>query len=218
MTTVDEDIGLLFSVLCMRVSKWQFPKSEKVGLGKDTFYDYVFDCTFHYNCCWWLSWWCPFLCLSWGKHYRYLLSLLLLFIFLCLSNFYVRSYDMVTHCTLYYLSWYCLLFFLVWKDSKKLQQLYFDPCQRLVADCILMDVNTAVVSDRKGSIAVLSCADYLEGKRLNFLWNCKSMSANLFVFQLKSCKTQLRVGTEAAGCATEKSFIEINIGLSVYLL
>lgn len=50
------------------------------------------------------------------------------------------------------------------KDSKKLQQLYCDPYQRLVGDCILMDVNTAVVSDRKGSIAVLSCADYLEGK------------------------------------------------------
>lgn len=34
---------------------------------------------------------------------------------------------------------------------------------RLVADCILMDDNTAVVSDRKGSIAVLS-SDHLEGK------------------------------------------------------
>ncbi|XP_008241148.1 PREDICTED: splicing factor 3B subunit 3 [Prunus mume] len=55
-----------------------------------------------------------------------------------------------------------VLFYAYHEDSKKLQQLYFDPCQRLVADCILMDVNTAVVSDRKGSIAVLSCADYLE--------------------------------------------------------
>lgn len=53
----------------------------------------------------------------------------------------------------------------MWQDSKKLQQLYFDPCQRLVAGCILMDVNTAVVSDRKGSIAVLSSADYSEGNR-----------------------------------------------------
>ncbi|KAK8554110.1 hypothetical protein V6N12_031085 [Hibiscus sabdariffa] len=33
---------------------------------------------------------------------------------------------------------------------------------RLVADCVLTDVDTAVVSDRKGSIAVLSCSDRLE--------------------------------------------------------
>jgi splicing factor 3B subunit 3 len=44
-----------------------------------------------------------------------------------------------------------------------LEQLYGDPSQRLVADCILMDDNTAIVSDRKGSIAVL-CSDHLEGK------------------------------------------------------
>nr|XP_011467138.1 PREDICTED: pre-mRNA-splicing factor prp12 [Fragaria vesca subsp. vesca] len=55
-----------------------------------------------------------------------------------------------------------ILFYDYNEDSKKLQQLYCDPYQRLVGDCILMDVNTAVVSDRKGSIAVLSCADYLE--------------------------------------------------------
>lgn len=44
-----------------------------------------------------------------------------------------------------------------------MEQLYCDPSVRLVADCILMDDNTAVVSDRKGSIAVLS-SDHLEGK------------------------------------------------------
>ncbi|XP_024186910.1 splicing factor 3B subunit 3 isoform X1 [Rosa chinensis] len=55
-----------------------------------------------------------------------------------------------------------ILFYDYHEESKKLQQLYCDPYQRLVGDCILMDVNTAVVSDRKGSIAVLSCADYLE--------------------------------------------------------
>lgn len=57
-------------------------------------------------------------------------------------------------------------FFLLWQDSRKLEQLYCDPSQRLVADCVLMDVDTAVVSDRKGSIAVLSCSDRLEGKKL----------------------------------------------------
>ncbi|KAG2686848.1 hypothetical protein I3760_09G025800 [Carya illinoinensis] len=55
-----------------------------------------------------------------------------------------------------------VLFFSYHEDSKKLEQLYCDPSQRLVADCILMDVDTAVVSDRKGSIAVLSCSDHLE--------------------------------------------------------
>lgn len=44
-----------------------------------------------------------------------------------------------------------------------MEQVYCDPLQRLVADCILMDIDTAVVSDRKGSIAVLSWSNYLEG-------------------------------------------------------
>ncbi|KAM3690289.1 hypothetical protein ACB098_09G113200 [Castanea mollissima] len=55
-----------------------------------------------------------------------------------------------------------ILFYSYHEDSKKLEQLYCDPSQRLVADCILMDVDTAVVSDCKGSIAVLSCSDHLE--------------------------------------------------------
>ncbi|KAJ7971393.1 Splicing factor 3B subunit 3 [Quillaja saponaria] len=55
-----------------------------------------------------------------------------------------------------------ILFYYYHEDAKKLEQLYCDPSQRLVADCVLMDVDTAVVSDRKGSIAVLSCLDHLE--------------------------------------------------------
>ncbi|KAK1578692.1 hypothetical protein Q3G72_032416 [Acer saccharum] len=55
-----------------------------------------------------------------------------------------------------------ILFYSYHEDSRKLEQIYCDPSQRLVADCILMDVDTAVVSDRKGSIAVLSCSDRLE--------------------------------------------------------
>ncbi|KAK7396820.1 hypothetical protein VNO78_17979 [Psophocarpus tetragonolobus] len=47
------------------------------------------------------------------------------------------------------------------EEAKKLELVYNDPSQRVVADCILMDVDTAVVSDRKGSIAVL-CSDHLE--------------------------------------------------------
>lgn len=36
--------------------------------------------------------------------------------------------------------------------------------QRLVADCVLTDSDTAVVSDRKGTVAVLSCPNNIEGK------------------------------------------------------
>lgn len=49
------------------------------------------------------------------------------------------------------------------KDAKKLEQIYCDPGQRLVADCLLTNLNTAFVSDRKGSIAVLTSSTHLEG-------------------------------------------------------
>ncbi|XAR68639.1 hypothetical protein NMG60_11003833 [Bertholletia excelsa] len=55
-----------------------------------------------------------------------------------------------------------ILFYTYHEDARKLEQLYCDPVQRLVADCTLLDVNTAVVSDRKGSIAVLSCSNWSE--------------------------------------------------------
>ena len=59
------------------------------------------------------------------------------------------------------------------QDARKLEQVYCDPVQRLVADCILMDVDTAFVSDRKGSIAVLSSSDHLEGK--GFSWRASAV-------------------------------------------
>ncbi|KAK4762165.1 hypothetical protein SAY87_030049 [Trapa incisa] len=55
-----------------------------------------------------------------------------------------------------------ILFYSYREDARKLEHDYCDPSQRLVADCTLMDINTAVVSDRKGSIAVLSCPDRAE--------------------------------------------------------
>ncbi|KAK6149257.1 hypothetical protein DH2020_016782 [Rehmannia glutinosa] len=55
-----------------------------------------------------------------------------------------------------------ILFYTYHEDSRKLEQVYCDPVQRLVADCVLMDVDTAFVSDRKGSVVVLSCANHLE--------------------------------------------------------
>ncbi|XP_027351494.1 pre-mRNA-splicing factor prp12 isoform X1 [Abrus precatorius] len=54
-----------------------------------------------------------------------------------------------------------ILLFSYHEEARKLEQLYCDPALRLVADCILMDADTAVVSDRKGSIAVL-CTDHWE--------------------------------------------------------
>ncbi|KVI08400.1 Cleavage/polyadenylation specificity factor, A subunit, C-terminal [Cynara cardunculus var. scolymus] len=53
-----------------------------------------------------------------------------------------------------------ILFYAYYEDAKKVEQLYSDPVQRLVADCLLMNIDTAVVSDRKGSIAVLSCSHH----------------------------------------------------------
>ncbi|KAK1287153.1 hypothetical protein QJS10_CPB19g00837 [Acorus calamus] len=55
-----------------------------------------------------------------------------------------------------------VLFFFYQEDQKKLEQLFCDPVQRLVADCALMDPNTVVVSDRRGNISVLSCSRYFE--------------------------------------------------------
>ncbi|KAF8398576.1 hypothetical protein HHK36_017507 [Tetracentron sinense] len=52
-----------------------------------------------------------------------------------------------------------ILFYSYQEDLRKLEQLHCDPVQRLVADCTLMDMDTAFVSDRKGNIAVLSCSN-----------------------------------------------------------
>ncbi|CAK7342213.1 unnamed protein product [Dovyalis caffra] len=68
-----------------------------------------------------------------------------------------------------------ILFYAYHVESKKLEQLYCDPSQRLIAGCVLMDVDTAVVSDRKGSIAVLSCSDRFErvgSPECNLTLNC----------------------------------------------
>ncbi|KAL9270563.1 Spliceosome-associated protein 130 B-like protein [Drosera capensis] len=50
------------------------------------------------------------------------------------------------------------------EEAKKLELLYGDPGpgQRLVADCLLMDSDAAVVSDRQGSIAILTCPSEFE--------------------------------------------------------
>lgn len=55
-----------------------------------------------------------------------------------------------------------ILFYSYQEDIKKLEQLYCDPVQRLVADCVLMDLDTAFVSDRRGNFCALSCPNLLE--------------------------------------------------------
>ncbi|XP_021738312.1 pre-mRNA-splicing factor prp12-like isoform X1 [Chenopodium quinoa] len=55
-----------------------------------------------------------------------------------------------------------VLFYDYHETAKKLEQIYCDPGQRLVADCLLTDTSTAFVSDRKGSIAVLTSSTHLE--------------------------------------------------------
>ncbi|KAF5768731.1 putative cleavage/polyadenylation specificity factor, A subunit [Helianthus annuus] len=51
-----------------------------------------------------------------------------------------------------------VLFYAYNEDSKKVEQLYSDPVQRLVADCHLINIDTAIVSDRMGSVAIVSCS------------------------------------------------------------
>lgn len=53
-----------------------------------------------------------------------------------------------------------VLFYSYHEDVKKLHQVFCDPAQRLVGDCFLMDANSVAVSDRTGSIAILSCKDH----------------------------------------------------------
>ncbi|PHU05777.1 hypothetical protein BC332_26599 [Capsicum chinense] len=55
-----------------------------------------------------------------------------------------------------------VLFYSYQEDARKLDQVYCDPVQRLVADCTLMDGDIAAVSDRKGSLAILSCSNHSE--------------------------------------------------------
>ncbi|KAM3385787.1 hypothetical protein ACQJBY_009488 [Aegilops geniculata] len=55
-----------------------------------------------------------------------------------------------------------VLFYSYHENLRKLELIYADPAQRLVGDVVLLDCETAVVSDRRGSISVLSCPG-LEG-------------------------------------------------------
>ncbi|KAK9123355.1 hypothetical protein Sjap_012957 [Stephania japonica] len=65
-----------------------------------------------------------------------------------------------------------ILFYSYQEDLRKLEQLYCDPDQRLVADCNLMNLDTAAVADRRGHFALLSSNNHLEVEiaKLAFLY------------------------------------------------
>ncbi|CAN6440274.1 unnamed protein product [Victoria cruziana] len=46
-----------------------------------------------------------------------------------------------------------ILFYSYLEDQNKLEPLHCDPCERLVGDCALINLETAFVSDRRGSVA-----------------------------------------------------------------
>ncbi|KAJ7565692.1 hypothetical protein O6H91_02G071600 [Diphasiastrum complanatum] len=48
------------------------------------------------------------------------------------------------------------------EDLRKLEQLYCDPMQRLVADCVLVDFDTPIATDRHGNFCALSCPSFSE--------------------------------------------------------
>ncbi|BBM97233.1 splicing factor 3B subunit 3 [Marchantia polymorpha subsp. ruderalis] len=52
-----------------------------------------------------------------------------------------------------------ILFYSYREDTHTLEQLHCDPVKRLVADCVLTELNTAVVTDRNGNFCILSSAN-----------------------------------------------------------
>ncbi|TVU41359.1 hypothetical protein EJB05_14867 [Eragrostis curvula] len=67
-----------------------------------------------------------------------------------------------------------VLFYSYNEGLRKLELIYSDPAQRLVGDVALLNCETAVVSDRRGSISVLSCArlEVSESPQKNLAVNC----------------------------------------------
>ncbi|KAF8768534.1 hypothetical protein HU200_007544 [Digitaria exilis] len=67
-----------------------------------------------------------------------------------------------------------VLFYSYNESLRKLDLIYSDPAQRLVGDIALLNCETAVVSDRRGSISVLSSArlEVSESPQKNLVVNC----------------------------------------------
>ncbi|URE40577.1 CPSF A subunit region [Musa troglodytarum] len=108
-----------------------------------------------------------------------------------------------------------VLFYSYHEDVRKLELLYSDPVQRLVADCALMDCDTAVVSDRRGNISVLSCPSSLEVSEYpekNLVLNCSFyMGETVMSIQKASISCKLPVdnvlnGSDGAERVLESSY------------
>lgn len=67
-----------------------------------------------------------------------------------------------------------VLFYSYNESLRKLELIYSDPAQRLVGDIALLNCETAVVSDRRGTISVLSCTrlEVSESPQKNLAINC----------------------------------------------
>lgn len=67
-----------------------------------------------------------------------------------------------------------VLFYSYNESHRKLELVYSDPAHRLVGDIALLNCETAVVSDRRGSISVLSCTrlEVSESPQKNLAVNC----------------------------------------------
>ncbi len=77
------------------------------------------------------------------------------------------------------------------QDTQQLEQLYCDPVHRLVADCVLMDTDTAVASDRHGNFCVLSCTNIPEG--MGSLIYIQRKDGSVFVVPINTLKTEKRL-------------------------
>lgn len=55
------------------------------------------------------------------------------------------------------------------QDVRSLVQIYADPIQRLVSDCLLLNLDTIVASDKMGNISILSSKNDVEGIIVFFL-------------------------------------------------
>ncbi|XP_045088940.1 uncharacterized protein [Aegilops tauschii subsp. strangulata] len=85
------------------------------------------------------------------------------------------------------------------ENLRKLELIYADPAQRLVGDVVLLDCETAVVSDRRGSISVLSCPglEVSESPEKNLAVQCSFFMGEIAMsIQKAAFKYRLPIGDE----------------------
>ncbi|XP_044965857.1 DNA damage-binding protein 1 isoform X2 [Hordeum vulgare subsp. vulgare] len=92
-----------------------------------------------------------------------------------------------------------VLFYSYHENLRKLELVYADPAQRLVGDVVLLDCETAVVSDRCGSISVLSCPglEVSESPEKNLAVQCSFFMGEIAMsIQKAAFKYRLSIGDE----------------------